>query len=129
MILINFTHPLSADHLDQLSTLLGEPAAVPVNVPTQFDNQRPFAMQVAALVDSVGLTPEQWQTDRILVNPPAYAPVAAALIAELHGRMGYFPTLIRLRPVAGLTPPTYEVAELLNLQDIRDSARVTRSAT
>jgi hypothetical protein len=128
MLLLNFTHPLSADHLDQLSVLLGESAPGALNVPTQFDNQRPFAMQVADLVDSVGLTTEQWQTERILINPPAYAPVAAAFIAELHGRMGYFPTLIRLRPVPGMTPPIYEVAELLNLQEIRDRARETRGA-
>ena len=30
--------------------------------------------------------------------------------------MGYFPAIIRVRPVAGSTPPTYEVAEIINLQ-------------
>lgn len=27
--------------------------------------------------------------------------IAAALVAELHGRMGYFPPVVRTRPVAG----------------------------
>jgi len=48
------------------------------------------------------------------------------LLAEVHGRTGYFPTIIRLRPVAGVTPPQFEVAELLNLQAVRDAARVRR---
>jgi hypothetical protein len=49
-----------------------------------------------------------------------------ALLAELHGRMGYFPTCIRMRPVAGARPPRYEVAEALDLQTVRDRARQTR---
>jgi hypothetical protein len=40
--------------------------------------------------------------------------------------MGYFPTIIRLRPVANATPPRFEVAELINLQAVRDRAREQR---
>ncbi|MGH2522324.1 MAG: CRISPR-associated protein Csx15, partial [Anaerolineales bacterium] len=47
---------------------------------------------------------------------------------ELHGRMGYFPPLIRLRPVQEALPPRYEVAEILNLQAVRDGARLKRKA-
>lgn len=51
--------------------------------------------------------------------------MAFVLLAELHGRIGHFPTLIRLRPKPG--PVTmYEVAELLNLQTIRETARTRR---
>ncbi|MFL5624460.1 MAG: CRISPR-associated protein Csx15, partial [Ktedonobacteraceae bacterium] len=66
-----------------------------------------------------------WQTRPLLINPPGFAPAAFVLLAELHGRIGHFPSLIRLRPKAG--PVTgYEVAELLNLQSIRDTARLRR---
>lgn len=47
-------------------------------------------------------------------------------LAELHGRIGHFPVLIRLRPVADSVPTRYEVAELLNLQAIREQARYRR---
>jgi hypothetical protein len=40
--------------------------------------------------------------------------------------MGYFPACLRLRPVAGARPPRYEVAELLDLQAMRDAARGKR---
>jgi hypothetical protein len=126
MILINFTHPLNDSQLTQLGKLLDEPLTEPLDVPAQFDAQAAFSEQVSALVDSVGLSSRQWQSERILINPPAFAPIASSLVAELHGRMGYFPTLIRLRPVPGVTPPTYEVAELIDLQAIRDSARKNR---
>jgi hypothetical protein len=40
--------------------------------------------------------------------------------------MGYFPACLRLRPIEGSVPPRYEVAEILNLQDIRNTARKKR---
>lgn len=93
----------------------------------QFDHVRPFAEQVNALADALGLSSTQWQTEPILVNLPALAPIAAVLIAELHGRMGYFPAIFRVRPVADSTPPVYEVAEIINLQAVRDMARERRT--
>ena len=93
----------------------------------QFDHARPFAEQVGELVDALGLSPAQWQTEPILVNLPALAPIAAVLIAELHGRTGYFPAIVRVRPLAGSTPPSYEVAEIINLQGVRDAARERRT--
>jgi len=92
----------------------------------QFDHGAPFAEQVRALADRVGLSPEEWQTTPLLVNLPGYAPAAAALLAELHGRMGHFPAVLRLRPVEGSVPTRYEVAEIINLQAIRDQARIRR---
>src|SRR5436189_17759 len=60
-----------------------------------------------------------------LGRPPGYTPAAFVLLAELHGRIGHFPSLIRLRPKPGPVT-TYEVAELLNLQAIREEARLRR---
>ena len=64
-------------------------------------------------------------THPLLINPPGYAPAAFALLAELQGRIGHFPSLIRLCPGAGAFTK-YEVAELLNLQGIRERARKRR---
>jgi hypothetical protein len=79
-----------------------------------------------ALVDSVDLAPSDWQTQPLLVVPPSLNFIAVTLLAELHGRMGYFPPVVRLRPVAGSTPTRYEVAEIINLQQVRDEARSRR---
>jgi hypothetical protein len=49
------------------------------------------------------------------------------VLAELHGRMGYFPPVLRLRPVEQALPPRYELAEVINLQAVRDSARKERT--
>ena len=94
--------------------------------PAQFDHTQPFAEQAVALVDGLELTPTQWQTTPLLVVPPSLNFIAATLLADLHGRMGYFPPVVRLRPVAGELPPRYEVAEVINLQAVRDQARQRR---
>lgn len=94
-------------------------------VPVQIDQAQLLEPQIRALVDAAGLTSEEWQTRPLVINPPGYAPAAFVLLAELHGRIGHFPVIVRLRPKAGPLP-TYEVAELLNLQAIREEARKQR---
>jgi len=86
----------------------------------------PFDPHIDALVNRAGLTSRQWQTKPILVNLPGYAPAAAVLVAELHGRMGHFPTVLRLCPVPGEGVTTYEVEEVVDLQITRDQAREER---
>lgn len=126
MIILNFSHPLTADHLAQLEAVAGQPVECVIDALAQFDNAQPFLPQVVALVDAVGLSPTEWQTLPLLVNPPSLNIIAVTLLAELHGRMGYFPTVVRLRPVAGSTPPRFEVAEVVNLHSVREAARNKR---
>ncbi len=125
MIIINFAHPLTAAQRVQIETMRGQPIERIIEVPVQVDNQQPLAPQVADLVSQVDLPSTMWQTVPILLNPPGYAPVAAALIAEIHGRTGHFPAIIRIRP-KHTAPEPYEVAEIINLQQVRDQSRGKR---
>ena len=126
MILLNFSHPLTEEQLTRIEVLTGQRVAEVRHVPAQFDNHQSFASQVRALADTCKLSPEEWQTRPILIVPPALNFIAACLLAELHGRMGYFPPMVRLRPVEGSVPTRYEVAEVINLQEVRDKARARR---
>ena len=126
MILLNFSHPLTGDQLAQAETITGQTIERAVDAPAQFDHAQPFGPQAVALVDGCGLTPTEWQTVPIVVAPPALNFIAVALLAELHGRMGYFAPCLRMRPVEGILPPRYEVAEALDLQGQRDAARRRR---
>lgn len=126
MILLNFSHPFTGAQRAQVETLTGQPITRLIELLPQFDEQQPFAPQVQALLVQLDLTPVQWQGEPILVVPPSLNFIAAALLAELHGRMGYFPPVVRTRPVADALPRRYEVAEILDLQAIREDARRTR---
>ena len=125
MLILNFTHPLSDEQCARIEELAGNAIAEIRTIPVQIKEAEPLTDQISRIVDAAKLTSEEWQTRTILINPPGYAPAAFVLLAELHGRMGYFPTLIRLRPKPGPIT-TYEVAELLNLQAIRNDARKRR---
>ena len=127
MILLNFAHPLTPEHLDQVEALAGQPMERVIQVATQIDTQQPLVPQVTAMADACGLSPAEWQTQPILVNPPSLNFIAVALLAELHGRCGYFPTVLRTRPVPGSIPPRFEVAELVNLHAVREAARHRRT--
>ena len=126
MIVLNFAHPATDEQVAEIARLSGRPVERVVDVPAQFDHARPFAEQAAALIDRAGLTPAEWGGVPVVVNLPSFSPGAAAVLAELHGRTGHFPTVVRLRPVAGSSPTRYEVAELVNLQETRDAARTRR---
>lgn len=126
MILLNLTHPLTPAQRQQIEALTGQPIARQIEIMPQFDEQQPFAPQVQALVAQVDLTPAQWQGEPILVALPALNFIAALVLAELHGRMGYFPPVVRTKPVPDAVPRRYEVAEILDLQATRDRARSRR---
>jgi hypothetical protein len=127
VIIVNFAHPITPAQCETIAQLAGEAVERIVDVPIQFDPAAPFVPQVREAVESAGLTAAQWQTERLVINPPSLASIATLIIAELHGRMGYFPTVVRLRPVPDRTPPQFEVAELINLQAVRDAARQIRN--
>lgn len=126
MILINFSHPLSKEQICQIENLTNMTIEEVISIPVQFDNYKPFLPQLEALVAQIPLSAEALQTETIILNLPSLNFITALLLAELHGRMGYFPTILRLRPISNCTPPHYEIAELLNLQDVRDHARKKR---
>lgn len=126
MIILNFSHPLTAEQVAQVEALTGKPVERVIHLPAQFDHQQPYLPQLAALMEKIPLTPQELQSAAILVNLPSFNAIAALTLAELHGRMGYFPPILRLRPVEGAVPPRYETAEILNLQSVRDAARMKR---
>ena len=125
-MLLNFAHPLTGAQRAQIEALAGAKIEREIDAPAQFDHQQPFGPQLDALLAQVGLSPAEWQNEPLLVNPPSLNFIAVMLLAELHGRMGYFAPCVRLRPVKDALPPRYEAAEILNLQALRDAARLKR---
>jgi hypothetical protein len=126
MTLLNFAHPLTEAHLAAVERLTGGKVERVLDVKTQLDPQKPFIEQVRTVVESIGFSSHQWQTTRLMVNLPSLAAITALVLAELHGRCGYFPSVLRLKPVPNSNPPQFEVAEIINLQALREEARQKR---
>jgi hypothetical protein len=74
--------------LEEIKALTGEPVEQVVELKTQFDPQEPFVPQVNALIGQVGFTPQQWQTTRLLVNPPSLNVIAATVLPSSTGEWG-----------------------------------------
>lgn len=125
MFVINFAHPLTAQQIKQIENLTGRTVERLIEIGSQVDLQQPLAPQVSMLVDRCELSPTDWQTLPIVVNPPSLNFSAAILMAELHGRMGYFPPIVVLRRINAI-PPAFEVGEVVSLQAVQDKARTKR---
>lgn len=126
MIILNFSHPLTPEQISKIEELTTHKVEQVVALTIQFKHDEPFLPQLQAALMQVTFTAEQWQTAPILVNLPSFNYISALALAELHGRMGYFAPIIRMKPVEGALPPRFEVAEVINLQAVRDEARKMR---
>lgn len=124
--LLNFSHPLTDLQVAQVEAMTGQSISQIINIGIQFNDQLPFVPQLQVVLNAVGLTAAKWRSEPFLIVPPSLNSIAVLLLAELHGRMGYFPTLVRMRPIVSSVPKRYEVAELLDLQDVRERARHSR---
>lgn len=125
MLILNFSHPLTDANVGQLSQLISTSEFEIKQVKVQMQLDSGFVTQVKQIVNSIGLTPSEWQTKQIIINLPGMSPATAILLAELHGRMGYFPTIMRLSSVQ-TAPPVFAVVEVIGLQDVRNEARKER---
>jgi hypothetical protein len=126
VIVVNFSHPLTPAQVLQIGALAGPSVEQVIEIASQFEESQPSVSQATGLANRCGYTETGWQTLALLIVPPAFSFIALALLAELYGRMGCFPTCIRLRRVPEVLPPQYEVAELLDLQNVRKQARRRR---
>ena len=127
MLILNFSHPLTDEQIAQIQRFTGRKIDEVRQIQTHFDNEKPFDEQVEEVIKACNLTPEEWQTLPIIIVPPAFNFIAVTLLAALHGLMGYFPPVIRLKPVKDTVPPRFKVAEIINLQQVREKYRERRT--
>lgn len=92
------------------------------NVPE--DNS--FVPAIEKAIAEIPLSPEDWQTVPLVIIPAGYSAVWSVVLAELHGRLGYFPEVVRLRPASPPATEKFEVADIINLRDVRHSSRDKR---
>ncbi|HEV2659411.1 MAG TPA: CRISPR-associated protein Csx15, partial [Ktedonobacteraceae bacterium] len=80
MLILNFTHPLTREQCAQIEALAQNTIAEVRTIAVQIDQEAPLGPQIHTIVDTMGLSSEQWQTCPLLINPPGYAPAAFVLL-------------------------------------------------
>lgn len=128
MYLLNFSHPITESQLEQIQQLLS-PMKVDqvINYRIAFDPNEPFYNQLTTFWNQQPFLMDALESTPFLVNLPAHNVIAALLLSHLHGLVGYFPSVIRLKANQDLTPTTFEIAEMINLQSVREKARLSRN--
>ena len=121
-------HRAVRDTLAEASAALGEDIAglIRSGPKEQLDLTRPFREQAQQLFASVGLADRDWERLAVLVHLPDSGAASAIILAVLHAKMGRFPAVLRMRAVPDRMPPRLEVAEIIDVQRLRDEARVRR---
>jgi len=126
MIILNFSHPLTGEQVEQAVKLVDEACDTVIDVAIQFDTDQPFSSQVREVVAGLNIATEAWQGTPFLVVLPSLNYIAGVLLAELHGRMGHFPAILRLKPIPDTLVTRFAVAEIINLESVRQSSRKQR---
>ncbi len=126
IILLNFAHPITSKDIEKIEDIIKTSVTETRDIDTQVDPQNDIFTQIETILDNIGLSSEEWQTLPLIINLPSLNYSTAIMLAMLHGRMGYFPAILRMRPEPNVIPPRFVLAEVINLQAVRQKARYSR---
>lgn len=113
MQIINFSHPLTNEQLDQIAQaahIARKDIAEPQTIKVQIDQNSPMAPQVAAIVEQV--SSKQYELKLYVVLPGLSLP--AAMIVQALKQYGKI-IAIRLKPKTGVVATGYDFAEFVDL--------------
>jgi hypothetical protein len=126
MLLLNFAYPLTQAQIAAIEEKLSRKIDRVIHMSVFFDNQVSFIVQAEAIFKRDEIPWDLLMTTPVLVNLPSHNLIAAMILTVLHGHLGHFPAVIRLRPIENVVPTEYEVAEIIDLQQVRDVYRKQR---
>jgi hypothetical protein len=127
-LVLNFSgHPVLPGQIKSIEKMQEWPTAKVIDVPVgTIAEDRKFVANVVRAIENIDLSPEQWQKAGIVAIPAGYSAIWSVLLAEMHGRLGYFPDIVHLRPSSTTSEEKFEVAEIMNLREVRHSSRGKR---
>jgi len=126
LTIVNYSHPLTDSQRQEIARLTGWAIERVLDIPAQFDTEAPFIEQGEALIAATPLDARAWQSAPLLVNLPSLAPIAGVVLALILGRRGSLPSMLRLKPVRDGGVTAFAVAEIIDLDDLRNRARAHR---
>jgi len=99
-IVLNFSgHPVLSDQLKTIEKLLQWPSSEVMDVQLgTIAEDRNFIANIVKAIEKIDLSPVQWQASSIVAIPAGYSAIWSVVLAEIHGRLGYFPDVVHVRP-------------------------------
>lgn len=125
MIVLNFAHPLNQTQVKQLEDLCLD-TVEEIRIPVQLDLEQPVDNQIQQIVNGIGWSIEQWQKQEYLVIPPSLSTASAVLIADILGRSGALPLIVRSKMVGEGVFSRWEIAEIVSLESVKNAYKDTR---
>jgi hypothetical protein len=127
-LILNFSgHPVLAGQQQAIQRMMKWPTSEVIDVALgNVPEDHKFVSAIEKAVYTVGLTSDEWQKIPMVVIPAGYTPIWSVVLAVLHGRLGHFPEIVRLRPAPALSAEKFEVAEIMNLHEVRHHSREKR---
>ncbi len=127
MVVINLSsHPLTEEQRNQLQRLERAYIVEEIDVPVHVDPMNPIEHQIEALIEEIDFCIEEWSGTPLYIVLPGLSPFAAAVLAYMHGLRGGFPKAVWIYQSPS-DPSCYEIAQIINLQQLRDNARRMRT--
>ena len=95
--ILNFSHPMTEKQKISVQSLIKKSVLEIIELPAFFDESKPLGSQIRELLENAGISKQDLQCGMYVINLPGFSPGAAVTLAELHGIMGHFPTIIRMK--------------------------------
>jgi hypothetical protein len=124
MTLLNLAEPLSREDVSTIAAMCGRKVRKAIDADAAFATSQPMSAQVRALVDKLGLSAREWENSSLVLCLPADPVAAALIVAEIAGRRGRTPTIVRF--ATDKTTGRREPVETISLHEVRKEARHTR---
>lgn len=128
-IVLNFSHDFTPEQREEILALLEkneDEVEIREGLGRQYQYESAFGLvkHVREQVAAVRLGASAWQECQIVVNLPAYSGGAMIALADMNGRMGYFPTVLRVERA----DDGFHYTEALDLEQLRLRALKERQA-
>jgi hypothetical protein len=132
--ILNFSHPLKPEVLERLAPC--QEVLIPFHLQLAVHEKVHPKRQIETIVDNAAEILAKHGaklngTFPILVVVPGISEGTALLMAELHGRLGNFPSVLAIRRLNDGTYGLYKNSAndaILRLEQLRNSARLRRAA-
>lgn len=133
--ILNFSHPLKSQVLERLAPC--QEILIPFHLQLKVNEKVHPKTQIERIVDNAARMIEEKHglklngTTSFILVLPGLSEGVALLMAELHGRFGYFPAILAIRRLSDGTFGLYKNSPsdaIIRLEQLRNDARQRRAA-